>query len=204
MHTCFTYIVKFSMETILYIIIELYIYIMTFTTSISFTKSISFTGKHTIDKINNVNIQKRLHMSELDDASITHSLQVEMLNKLYTGCDFPLKSLLEKELEKKINGYKAQDIKKELYDADLLINLSDTIEKLMSSKMRCYYCKCAVVLLYKNVREPTQWSLDRIDNSKCHSRENTIIACLKCNLQRRVTNADKFTFTKHLKINKCQ
>ena len=172
---------------------------------ISFTKSISFTGKHTIDKmnstINNKKFEgKRLHMSELTDASITHSLQVDMLNKLYTGCDFPLKSLLEKELENKINGYKAQDIKKELYNGDLLINLSDTIEKLIASKLRCYYCKCAVALLYKNVREPTQWSLDRTDNDKCHSRENTVVACLKCNLQRRVTNADKFTFTKHLKI----
>jgi len=169
-------------------------------------KSILFTGKHTIDKmtsaINNNNSEKakRLHMTDLDDLDITHTLQVEMLNKLYTDCDFPLKSLLEKELEKKINGYKAQDIKKEIYDADLLIHFSDTIDKLISSKLRCYYCKCAVVLLYKNVREPTQWSLDRTDNDKCHSRENTVVACLKCNLQRRVTNADKFTFTKSLKI----
>lgn len=176
-------------------------------------KSILFTGKHTIDKMtstinnssnssnsSNSEKAKRLHMTDLDDLDITHSLQVEMLNKLYTDCNFPLKSLLEKELEKKINGYKAQDIKKEIYDADLLIQFSDTIDKLISSKLRCYYCKCAVVLLYKNVREPTQWSLDRIDNDKCHSRENTVVACLKCNLQRRVTNADKFTFTKSLKI----
>ena len=188
-----------------------------------YKKKISFTGKHTIDKmnemndihkmnemndihkmndINNKSKAKRLHMSDLDDTDITHSIQVEMLNKLYTDCDFPLKSLLEKELHQKINGYKAQDIKKELYDVELLINLSDTIEKLMSSKLHCYYCKCAIVLLYKNVREPTQWSLDRIDNSKCHSRENTVVACLKCNLQRRVTNIDKFIFTKSLKIQK--
>jgi len=170
-------------------------------------KLITFTGKHTIDKmsstINNKHIEaKRLHMTDLTDADITHKLQIEMLNKLYTGCDFSLKSLLEKELEKKINGYKAQDIKKEIYDANLLINLSDTIEKLISSRMRCYYCKCAVYLLYKNVREPTQWSLDRTDNDKCHSKDNTVIACLKCNLQRRVISADKFTFTKSLKINK--
>ena len=171
------------------------------------SKSISFTGKHNIDKINNLDKHieaTRRHMESLSDNDLIPIKQLDMLNKLYMDCDFPLKSLLEKELDKKINGYKAQDIKKELYDAGLLINLSDTIEKLISSRMRCYYCKCAVVLLYKNVREPTQWSLDRIDNSKCHSSENTIIACLKCNLQRRVTNVDKFTFTKHLKINKCQ
>ena len=126
-----------------------------------------------------------------------------MLFHLLLVCSIHNEKHQRKELHQKINGYKAQDIKKELYDVGLLINLSDTIEKLMSSKLHCYYCKCAIVLLYKSVREPTQWSLDRIDNSKCHSRENTVIACLKCNLQRRVTNIDKFIFTKSLKINKC-
>ena len=38
-------------------------------------------------------------------------------------------------------------------------------------------------------------SLDRIDNNLCHSNENTVIACLKCNLQRRCQDAKKFTFT---------
>lgn len=173
---------------------------------IDYKKTVSFTGKHTIDKINNVkkHEQKRLHMTDLNDADIVHALQVDMLHKLYMNCDFPLKSLLEKELEKKINGYKAQDIKKEIYNEALLITLCDTIEKLIASKLQCCYCKCNVALLYKNVREQTQWSLDRIDNDKCHSKKNTVIACLKCNLQRRVTSANKFTFTKSLKINKCQ
>jgi hypothetical protein len=169
------------------------------------SKQISFTGKHNIDKINNIdskNEAKRLHMEDLLDTDITHKAQVEMCNKLYMDCDFELKSLLEKELNKKIQGYKAQDIKKEFYDSSLLINLNDTLEKLISTKLHCYYCKREVLLLYKNVREPSQWTLDRIDNSKCHSKENTVIACLKCNLQRRVIDMDKFTFTKHLVIKK--
>jgi len=168
-------------------------------------KSISFTGKHNIDKINNIDNKKdakRLHMEELIDIDITHKLQVEMCNKLYMDCDFELKSLLEKELNKKIQGYKAQDIKKEMYDVSLLISLTDTLEKLISTKLHCYYCKREVVLLYKNVREPSQWTLDRMDNNLCHSKANTVIACLKCNLQRRVTDMDKFTFTKHLVIKK--
>ena len=168
-------------------------------------KQISFTGKHNIDKINNIDNKlqaKRVHMEDLLDNEITHKAQVEMCNKLYMDCDFELKSLLEKELNKKIQGYKAQDIKKEFYDSSLLINLNDTLEKLISTKLHCYYCTKEVVLLYKNVREPSQWTLDRINNSKCHSKENTVIACLKCNLQRRVTDIDKFTFTKHLIITK--
>ena len=168
-------------------------------------KQISFSGKHNIDKINNIDNKlqaKRLHMEDLLDIEITHKLQVEMCNKLYMDCDFELKSLLEKELNKKIQGYKAQDIKKEIYDAASLISLTDILEKLISTKLHCYYCKKEVLFLYKNVREPIQWTLDRMDNNLCHSKENTVIACLKCNLQRRVTDMDKFTFTKHLVIKK--
>ena len=176
------------------------------------TKAITITGKHNIDKIKtkinplkNINTKaQRLNMETLLDADITHKAQLQMLNKLYMDCDFPLKSLLEKELERKINGYKAQDIKKDIYESALLITLADTIEKLLPTKLLCYYCKLPVFLLYKNVRDHSQWTLDRKDNDKCHSKENTLVACLKCNLQRRVTDIDKFTFTKHLKINKCK
>jgi hypothetical protein len=52
------------------------------------------------------------------------------------------------------------------------------------------------------VREPTQWTLDRKDNGLCHSCDNTLIACLKCNLQRRVTDMNKFNFTKKLLLKK--
>jgi hypothetical protein len=168
-------------------------------------KSISFKGKHNIDKMNNLEHKtqaKRLHIDLLCDQDLTHINQIDMLNKLYMDCDFPLKSLLEKELASKISGYKAQDNKKELSSETDLITLGDTLEKLVATKLRCHYCKCEIVLLYKNVREPTQWTLDRIDNSKGHTKNNTIIACLKCNLQRRVTHIDKFTFTKKLVLKK--
>ena len=170
-------------------------------------KTINITGKHNIDtlqklKTNTTSKAQRLTMENVCDADLSHNTQLTMLNKLYMECDFPLKSLLTKEIERKISGYKAQDLKKEIYEAALLITLADTLEKLLPTRLRCYYCKTVMVLLYKNVREPTQWTLDRIDNSKGHSKENTVVACLKCNLQRRVIPIDKFTFTKHLKINK--
>lgn len=59
-----------------------------------------------------------------------------------------------------------------------------------------------IQVLYKLVREEYQWTLDRIDNNIGHTRDNTIIACLKCNLQRRRTNKGAFLFTKQLKISK--
>jgi hypothetical protein len=48
-------------------------------------KSISFMGKHTIDKINNIDTKKtakRLHMEEVLDTDIIHKAQTEMCNKL--------------------------------------------------------------------------------------------------------------------------
>jgi len=52
------------------------------------------------------------------------------------------------------------------------------------------------------VREPLQWSLDRLDNDNSHTKDNTVIACLDCNLKRRRRDADKFYFTKNLTIKK--
>lgn len=150
---------------------------------------------------------KDLHEEEF----FVREKQIEMINKMYTGdssnadslsIENKYKILLKTELEKKINGYKQQDIKKGIFDATLLITLSDVIEKIVSSKLKCIYCSCQLLLLYKNAREDLQWTLDRKYNDECHSNENTVIACLKCNLERRVKNVDKFTFSKKLRIKK--
>ena len=128
--------------------------------------------------------------------------QVDMINKMYTNPNANHDAILKKELELKINGYKQQDIMKNIYDSNLLITFDEVVEKLVISKLKCYYCSCKLLLLYKNSREPTQWTLDRKYNDECHSNENTLISCLKCNLERRLKNVDKFTFTKKLRIKK--
>ena len=117
------------------------------------------------------------------------------------------KSLLTTALKKKISGYKQQDLVMERKDGEqqasyILINLVEVIKKLISCDMKCYYCQCKVLILYKVLKEPLQWTLDRKDNDYGHTDDNTLIACLKCNLSRRVMPLTKFTFTKHLKITK--
>ena len=109
---------------------------------------------------------------------------------------------IKKELETKIKGYKSQDIKKNIYEETKLITYNDLIEKLVISKLKCYYCRTNVKLLYNIVRDDNQWTLDRINNDLCHSKENTLICCLKCNLKRRNINSEKFNFTKKLQLNK--
>ena len=163
-------------------------------------KSISIRGKKNIDSIEGEKKAIRTGMESISDEHITHENQIAMINKLYMGDDFEYNTTVKKELTKKINSYKSQDVKKGTYDENKLISFEDTIEKLVSSKLLCYYCSIPVKVLYKNVRESCQWTLDRKDNDGCHSNENTLIACMKCNLDRRVTDIDKFTFTKRLKI----
>ena len=170
-------------------------------------KQVTIKGKNNIYKCLKANLDEnaekcRVREGMADLNEVDTIIQFDMIRKLYLDMPFEYKELLHKELEKKINGYKGQDIKKEIYDLSKLITLEEVVEKLVASKLKCFYCSSNVLILYKNVRESTQWTLDRKDNDLCHSCDNTIIACLKCNLQRRVTNMDKFDFTKKLLLKK--
>lgn len=109
-------------------------------------------------------------------------------------------SLINKNIVQKINGYKSQDIKKKLHTPDLLIDREHILELLKGSQNICYYCKELVIMLYENVREPKQWSLDRIDNGIGHNKGNVVIACLDCNLKRKTMYHERYAFTKQLSI----
>ena len=169
-------------------------------------KTINIKGKHNVDKINKEKNPTRACMQEFVDSmnntEYTYNEQIKLINQLYLGENFNDKILISRELEKKINSYKSQDIKKGIYDKNSLIKKEEVIEKLVISQLKCVYCSCKIKIIFINVREPTQWTLDRIDNDKCHSKDNTLISCLKCNLDRRVTNIDKFKFTKNLSVKK--
>ena len=100
----------------------------------------------------------------------------------------------------KLGSYKQQDIEKKIYDPEHIVILKDVFELLESCKLSCYYCSQELYLLYSNVREKKQWTLDRIDNSKGHNKDNVLIACLECNLKRRNQNKTAFLFTKNMVI----
>ena len=67
---------------------------------------------------------------------------------------------------------------------DKFITYDEIIEKLVLSKLKCYYCRCECLLMYKNVREKKQWTLDRINNNIGHHKNNVVICCLECNLKK--------------------
>ena len=158
-----------------------------------------------LDKIKTSLADSKTSVTDLS-ATIIHMYdnyeeQMLCLHKLFNGVVFDEKKYFIQALKNKLDSYKQQD-KKKTYDAyDNFITLENIIEKLVVYNMRCYYCNSKTLILFKNVRTNYQWTLDRLNNYDEHSNANTIICCLKCNLQRRRKNSEKFKFTKQLEHN---
>ena len=110
--------------------------------------------------------------------------------------------LFQSEIKNKLNSYKSQDIKKNIYDENNFIKFEHLIEKIKEANLSCYYCNEHIYILYEIVRENKQWTIDRINNDIGHNEDNIVISCLECNLKRRNTNSNKFLFTKQLILNK--
>ena len=64
--------------------------------------------------------------------------------------------------------------------------------------MICFYCKEPTNILYEYVREPKQWTIERLDNTYGHNCDNIVIACLSCNLRRRTTHFERYLSTKRI------
>jgi hypothetical protein len=137
---------------------------------------------------------------------LDYNKQLEMLKEIYNknknnkNNNIHEKNIIIQELDKKIKGYKQQDLMKKIYNETHFIDILNILENLIKCNMLCFYCKCETYILYENVRELTQWTVDRIDNSLGHNKDNFVVACLNCNIKRRKTNTDKFLFTKQLHL----
>lgn len=110
-------------------------------------------------------------------------------------CQFVLR-----QIHGKIYGYKAQDIDKGILQQDELIDEEYVVQAMIDCENKCYYCRENVNILYEYVREPKQWTLDRLDNKFGHNKNNVVIACLNCNLRRKTMYHERFVFTKQLNI----
>jgi hypothetical protein len=113
----------------------------------------------------------------------------------------PAKSaFIYQQIKNKIHSYRSQDIEKNILDEENLADLSGVLMKLSDANYTCYYCKDPVQLLYENVREPKQWTLERIDNKRGHVLDNVEIACLSCNLRRRTMKVERYVMTKNIRV----
>lgn len=176
------------------------------------SKKISITGTNTRYVIKKATKQlkppsKRTIVENwnIDKSYFEYDVQYKMLQELSEkegdfknlGQNF---AIMISQLERKLYSYKQQDIEKEIYNENEFIDINTLIKSLVKCKLKCYYCECDVFILYEISREGKQWTVDRIDNSIGHNKENYVISCLKCNLKRRCKNADKFMFSQQLKL----
>tara|TARA_B100000508_G_C11460254_1_gene278895 strand:- start:1615 stop:2133 length:519 start_codon:yes stop_codon:yes gene_type:complete len=169
------------------------------------SKPIQITGKRNIDKIINPtkqHIRSESIINKIDEKWLNYKEQLRLINCIYLDIEEKNINFLISDLKKKINGYKSQDVRKNVLLPLKFITYEVLIQKLVESKLKCYYCLNQMALIYENVRQMNQWTLDRIDNNLGHNSDNVLISCLECNLKRKDMNKDKFLFTKQLKIKK--
>jgi hypothetical protein len=125
--------------------------------------------------------------------------QLEILRNIENQSNAPfLKSLVARKLK----SYNEQDAKK-TFDVSTphfatTITIPETIQLLVDSCMKCYYCHETTRFLYETVRDPLQWTLERLNNEYPHTKSNVVIACLQCNLRRRCMNSERYQKTKQM------
>lgn len=122
-------------------------------------------------------------------------------NVSFTLSPNPLCSKVKNEINTKLRTYKASDVSRSLHGTSIC-NCDVIIDMMIRQKCKCYYCHKEFLVLYKNTRDPLQWSVDRIDNDKAHCEDNIVISCLRCNLQRRTRDFNEFYISRNLQITK--
>jgi len=110
--------------------------------------------------------------------------------------------IIIQQIKQKIYGYKSQDMEKNKFSESEFINIETILQKMKESENLCFYCKKPVHVLYEYVREPNQWTVERLDNDFGHNKNNIVIACLSCNLHRRTMYHERYVFTKQMVITK--
>ena len=164
-------------------------------------KKIIITGRTNVKKFTQSIPKREVSKTwNLDDTELAHKEQITCVNKLCLQDTFLHQTIYQREIRNKKRGYLEQDKKKQLYNADKFVTIEHMIDLLVASKLQCYYCRKPVFVLYKNVRDNAQWTLDRIDNNIGHTIGNCVICCLRCNIQRRTMNDEKFRFSKQVRV----
>jgi hypothetical protein len=152
--------------------------------------------------------QKRVEAEKwtFTDEDYAYDNQFAIIKELYTNSHLTndnhnktYKTILQ-QINKKIYGYKHQDLHKNIFLEQEFITLPNVLQKMVDCELKCYYCQIEMNVLYDISREAKQWTVDRINNDLGHNTTNFYLACLDCNLKRRCRNDAKFLFTKQLKI----
>jgi hypothetical protein len=183
-------------------------------------KKVAISGTHNRYEMKKVTTKRDIHLDDLckepekkkrvvsvgwsfSQDNYEYEKQIDMIknikNNQYKSTDEISKIALQ-EINKKICGYKQQDLLKKKFDQYEFINVEVIINKMAEHELKCHYCLCKMNVLYDISREMKQWSVDRINNDLGHNKTNFYLSCLECNLKRRRRNDESFLFTKQLKL----
>ena len=146
------------------------------------------------------NDKKRI-VSKTDDWKNidSHNRELENQYKFVEDTNI-IPDIVSRELRKKISSYKSQDRRKNIYNDDEFIDFDFVINLFKETQLKCYYCDKQVFVIYDNVRESKQWTIERIDNRIGHNKNNSVMACLDCNLRRRCMYHERYIMTKKLSL----
>jgi hypothetical protein len=89
---------------------------------------------------------------------------------------------LARRIEKKLESHRAADLKvgRSWVEADYL-TVEDVRALLSEQENRCSECGEVVELAWKSASDPSQFTIDRLNNDLAHIRGNCVISCLSCN-----------------------
>ena len=152
------------------------------------------------EKIKKENDKKRI-VSKTDDWKNidSHNRELENQYKFVEDTNI-IPDIVSRELRKKISSYKSQDRRKNIYNDDEFIDFDFVINLFKETQLKCYYCEKQVFVIYDNVRESKQWTIERIDNRLGHNKNNSVMSCLDCNLRRRTMYHERYIMTKKLSL----
>jgi hypothetical protein len=164
----------------------------------------SETQKNKIMKITSTPI-KRI-VSETDKWTFSQeelkpSAQYDIICPIFSAepCDLSKNHVfIMQQIRNKISSYKSQDTHKSKFDPAKFVTERSVLDLFEASRLQCYYCKEPTLVLYEIVRDPKQWSLERLDNRFGHNSDNVVLSCLQCNLRRRCMHSDRYLKTKQM------
>jgi len=109
-------------------------------------KSINIIGKTNRYEIKKRTQDKVVKYKKTPRDSSCFENQYQQLLDIENGVSKNSKPIL-KELDKKLAGYKQQDILKKRFNTDDFITMDDMIKKILKFKLKCYYCSNNVLIL---------------------------------------------------------
>ena len=101
---------------------------------------------------------------------------------MYVVEDAPRERMCEAEIERKLAGYRKQDLKAgRSWKKREELSARDVLHMSTEQRHVCFLCGEVMNLRNRN-KDPCNWSVDRLDNSLPHIKGNCKLSHISCNV----------------------